>query len=114
MDPPGLQFPPMGFYEERPPRHGHRSPSELAEDEMLSAVHGDFCAMPEAPEKKPIGGLACSPIVHVALLPWADAHPFAKSFERPFYGVSGIVSADSDGRESNRRPGSNASHDNND
>ncbi|HEX9128650.1 MAG TPA: hypothetical protein VF850_05755 [Gemmatimonadaceae bacterium] len=48
----------MGFYEERPPRHGHRTPSELAEDEMLSAVHGDFCGMPEAPETKPIGGLA--------------------------------------------------------
>ena len=24
----------MGFYEEHPPRHGHRTPSELAEDEM--------------------------------------------------------------------------------
>ncbi|MGZ3371999.1 MAG: hypothetical protein ACXU9O_06525 [Gemmatimonadaceae bacterium] len=95
-----MQLAPMGFYEERPPRHGHRTPSELAEDEMLSAVHGDFCGMPEAPEKKPIGGLACVPIAHVALLPWADAHPFTGSFEKPFYRMSGIVSDNSDTRTS--------------
>ena len=29
-------FSAMGFYEERPPRHGHRTPSELAEDAVLS------------------------------------------------------------------------------
>ena len=102
----------MGFYEERPPRHGHRTPSELAEDEILSAVHGDFCGMPEAPETKPIGGLACVPIAHLALLPWADAHPFAEIFEKPFHEVSGMVSARADTHASAPRPGSNASHDN--
>jgi len=56
----------------------------LAEDELLSAVHGDFCGMPEAAEKKPIGGLACVPIAHVALLPWADAHPFPEISGKPF------------------------------
>lgn len=86
----------MGFYEERPPRHGHRTPSELAEDEMLSAVHGDFCGMPEEPGKKPVGGLVCLPIVHVALLPWADAHPFTVSFEKPSHWMSGNFSANSD------------------
>jgi hypothetical protein len=85
----------MGFYEERPPRHGHRTPSELAEDEMLSAVHGDFCGMPEAPEINPIGMLACVPIAHVALLPWADAHPLTGSFEKPIAGCR-IVSTNSD------------------
>jgi len=101
----------MGFYEERPPRHGHRTPSELAEDEMLSAVHGDFCGMPEAPEKKPIGGLACVPIAHVALLPWADAHPFGAISAKQSYEMSGIVSACADKRASAPIPGSTASHD---
>jgi nucleotide-binding universal stress UspA family protein len=41
----------MGYYEERPPRHGHRIPADLAEDEILSAVHGDFCGMPARPEQ---------------------------------------------------------------
>ena len=38
----------MEFYEGDPPRHGHRSPAELADDEILSSLRGDFCAMPEA------------------------------------------------------------------
>lgn len=67
----------MGFYEEKPPRHGHRTPAELAEDELLSALHGDFCGMPEAPDKRrPTGNAGCGPDAHVALLSWADAHPF--------------------------------------
>lgn len=41
----------MGYYAEQPPRHGHRTPSELAEDEILSALHGDFCGMPARPEQ---------------------------------------------------------------
>jgi hypothetical protein len=45
------QFVVMGFYEERPPRHGHRTPSELAEDEILSSLHGDFCAMAAPPDE---------------------------------------------------------------
>ena len=68
----------MGFYEERPPRHGHRIPSELAEDEMLSAIHGDFCGMPEAvgaTVSETVAECTCS--THFALLPWADAHPLA-------------------------------------
>ncbi|HEY8852639.1 MAG TPA: hypothetical protein VIM36_10685 [Gemmatimonadaceae bacterium] len=66
----------MGYYEESPPRHGHRTPSELAEDEMLSALHGDFCGMPETLEQpRPRSDTECVPLPHVALLPWADAHP---------------------------------------
>jgi hypothetical protein len=38
----------MKFYEGDPPRHGHRSPAELADDEILASLRGDFCAMPEA------------------------------------------------------------------
>jgi len=41
-----LHFGYMGFYEDRPPPHGHRTPSELAEDAILSALRGDFCGMP--------------------------------------------------------------------
>ena len=41
----------MGYYEEQPPRHGHRTPSELAEDEILSALRGDFCGMPARAEQ---------------------------------------------------------------
>jgi hypothetical protein len=102
----------MGFYQERPPRHGHRTPSELAEDEFLSAAYGDFCGMPEAPEKTPIGGTARVPILHVAVLPWADAHPFGAISRKQFHGLSGTVSAHADTRASAPIPGSNASHDN--
>jgi hypothetical protein len=41
----------MGYYGDEPPRHGHRNPSELAEDEMLSAFHGKFCGMPATIEE---------------------------------------------------------------
>lgn len=37
-------LPLMGYYEERPPRHGHRTPTELAEDEVLSALEGHVCS----------------------------------------------------------------------
>jgi hypothetical protein len=71
----------MGFYEEQPPRHGHRNPSELAEDEMLSSIHGDFCGMPEAVEATVSAACAeRSCLAHFALLPWADAHPLAINF----------------------------------
>jgi hypothetical protein len=40
--------------------------------------------MPEAPEKAAVGGTSCVPIPHFALLPWADAHPFAKVSGKPF------------------------------
>jgi nucleotide-binding universal stress UspA family protein len=36
----------MGYYPEELPRHGHRNPSELAEDELLSSLHGEFCGLP--------------------------------------------------------------------
>ncbi len=84
----------MGYYEERPPRHGHRIPSELAEDELLSAVHGDFCGMPEAPEKpRQTVEIVCVPAFHFGLLPWADAHPLTATLAKPFCGPSGIASA---------------------
>ena len=75
----------MGFYEERPPRHGHRTPSELAEDEILSALHGDFCEMPVALEETgPTTGTKLVRLTSFALLPWADAHPFtATSVKQP-------------------------------
>lgn len=65
----------MGYYEEHP-RHGHRTPSELAEDEILSALRGDFCGMPPRPDQTgPTSRSACLRSTAVALLPWADAHP---------------------------------------
>jgi len=91
---PGLQLPVMGFYDEQPPRHGHRNPSELAEDEMLSAVHGDFCGMPEAPEQpRSTGETICVPISPVALLPWADAHPFTATPVKQPYGGAAVAAA---------------------
>ena len=83
------QFPIMGFYEERPPRHGHRTPSELAEDEILSAVHGDYCGMPaDLKETGPIG-TECLRSTHVALLPWADAHPLTSTSVKQPRGSAG-------------------------
>jgi hypothetical protein len=81
---PGLHLSFMGYYEERPPRHGHRSPTELADDEMLSAIHGDFCGMPEAVDATVLAAKAeraC--LTHFALLPWADAHPFISTSVKP-------------------------------
>jgi len=34
----------MGFYDDHAPPHGHRTPADLAEDEMLEALHGNVCA----------------------------------------------------------------------
>jgi hypothetical protein len=65
----------MGYYEEAPPRHGHRSPSELAEDELLSSLHGDFCGMPATIDEIGPIGTECIRPIRVALLPSADAHP---------------------------------------
>jgi len=70
----------MGFYEEQPPRHGHRTPSELAEDEILSAVHGDFCSMPATfDEAGPTSDAEAKRSTRVAVVPWADAHPPTRS-----------------------------------
>jgi hypothetical protein len=38
----------MGYYPDDPPRHSHRTPAELAEDEKLASMHGDYCG-PIAP-----------------------------------------------------------------
>jgi len=34
----------MGFQEDHPPRHAHRTPADLAEDEALEALHGNVAA----------------------------------------------------------------------
>ena len=39
-----MQLAAVGFYEDHPPPHGHRSPVDLAEDEELEALHGNVCA----------------------------------------------------------------------
>lgn len=65
----------MGYYEDSHPRHGHRSPSELAEDEILEVLHhGNVCAPGHTEET---GATSTESVrhTHVALLPWADAHP---------------------------------------
>ena len=33
----------MGYYADGPPRHSHRSPAEIAEDDIAAALRGDFC-----------------------------------------------------------------------
>jgi nucleotide-binding universal stress UspA family protein len=63
----------MGYYEEGPPRHGHRTPTELAEDEMLAAMHGHIC-MPATEQTGP-PGVESLRHEHLALISWADAHP---------------------------------------
>ena len=45
----------MGYYEEPPPRHGHRTPAELAEDEKIAAVHGHVCSPRHMEETGPVG-----------------------------------------------------------
>lgn len=64
----------MGYYEDSPPRHGHRTPAELAEDEILAAIHGNVC-MPGRIEETGPAGTEAVRHTHTALLPWADAHP---------------------------------------
>ena len=49
----------MGYYQEEPPRHGHRNPSELAEDELLSSFHGRFCGMPASADEIGPSGVEC-------------------------------------------------------
>ena len=64
----------MGYSEDSPPRHGHRSPSELAEDEILAAIHGNVCVPGRIEETGPTGTESVRH-THAALLSWADAHP---------------------------------------
>jgi len=63
----------MGYYADGPPRHSHRSPAEIAEDEILAALRGDFCGVLTPAD-------ACEPHLYeprviprrLALVPWAD------------------------------------------
>jgi nucleotide-binding universal stress UspA family protein len=64
----------MGYYEDSHPRHGHRTPAELAEDEILEALHGNVCVPQHTEETGPTGTESVRH-THAALLPWADAHP---------------------------------------
>jgi nucleotide-binding universal stress UspA family protein len=51
---------------------------ELADDEALSAVHGQYCGMPARPEETgPTAHNGCIVSTRVAVLPWKDAHPLA-------------------------------------
>jgi hypothetical protein len=102
----------MGYYEERPPRHGHRNPSELAEDEMLSSIHGDFCGMPEAVEATVLAAdaeRAC--LTHFALLPWDDAHPLISTLVKLRGNADSAQLRPSTLRATNS-PGRTPSHDN--
>ena len=104
----------MGFYEERPPRHGHRTPSELAEDEILSAVHGDYCGMPaDLEETGPTTGTECPRLTHVALLPWADAHPLGSTPVNQPRGSAGGAPTTIESLAWAKKPtGAEANHDN--
>jgi CBS domain-containing protein len=42
----------MVYYVDAPPRHSHRTPSELAEDEIFAAMHGNVCIAPLMMEKQ--------------------------------------------------------------
>lgn len=63
----------MGYYEEGPPRHSHRSPSELAEEERWAALRGLICVPARAQTGPP--GVECLRHEHLALIAWGDAHP---------------------------------------
>jgi hypothetical protein len=58
----------MGYYREEPPPHGHRKPSELAEDELLSSFHGKFCGMPATADEIGPSGIECSGRVEAPLI----------------------------------------------
>jgi hypothetical protein len=68
----------MGYYEGAPPRHGHRTPSELAEDELIAALYGNVCIPRDIRDT----GTECVRHGHVAVLPWADAHPFESALAK--------------------------------
>jgi hypothetical protein len=71
-------FETMGFYEGGPPRHGHRSPSELAEEQWNWVLRGTYCDLPEIPEEpQPTRKDICVRSMKVALVPLAD-HPVTR------------------------------------
>ncbi|HEY6088810.1 MAG TPA: universal stress protein, partial [Gemmatimonadaceae bacterium] len=72
----------MGYYGDSHPRHGHRTPAELAEDEILEALHGNVCVPGHTEETGPSGTESVRH-THVALLPWADAHPLTGASVAP-------------------------------
>ncbi|HEY5021118.1 MAG TPA: universal stress protein [Gemmatimonadaceae bacterium] len=69
-----MHFQLMGYYVDGHPRHGHRTPAELAEDEILEALDGRVCVPGHTEETGPAGTESVRH-THTALLPWADAHP---------------------------------------
>ncbi len=63
----------MGYYEGGPPRHGHRQPSEIAEDERLSALYSDRCHPDgDFTKKAPYGKTAGFAQRKFALVRWTD------------------------------------------
>jgi nucleotide-binding universal stress UspA family protein len=68
----------MGYYEDSHPRHGHRTPAELAEDEILEALHGNVCVPGHTEDTGPAGTESVRH-TNTELLPWADAHPLEGS-----------------------------------
>ena len=72
----------MGYYEDSHPRHGHRTPAELAEDEIIEALHGNVCVPRHTEETGPIGTESVRH-THAALLPWGDAHPLEDASAAP-------------------------------
>lgn len=93
----------MGFYDDTPPRHGHRSPSELAEDELLAAAHGNVCVPGHLEETGPTGTESVRH-THVALLPWADAHPFTSPPAAPRRDTRQTSTAPIDAASSAKKP----------
>lgn len=68
----------MGFYlDGQPPPHSHRTPCELAEDEIFATLRGTLCPMPERfKEAGPNERTECVRRPAYALLSWEDAHPY--------------------------------------
>jgi len=61
--------------EEGRPRHGHRTPSELAEDEIVLTVQGSFYEPPALQHQGPRLASKRAASTGMSLLLWADAHP---------------------------------------
>lgn len=66
----------MGYYSDGPPRHSHRSPAEIADDEILAALRGDYCGvLTQLDDKAPprFTERCVNPIPRrLALVRWAD------------------------------------------
>jgi hypothetical protein len=63
----------MEFYPDGHPRHGHRTPAELAEDEKLAALRGAFCGVYDPGETDVLPVIdRCLVPRERALLLWTD------------------------------------------